>query len=172
MSFKEEDYQPITKMEGYGGYKGMSLGVNLSVAGIKTTEEEENMIYSHVNEIYRQLFFLREKNDPDSRRANVETIETLKACFPCVIYAEIIPNEYWGKTRPNQDWLIVTTNRGRIKIGWRKRVINIDWSDSDVQALSNDLFPDEDVTKEKRLIHAWSYEKAKEYIAKILNNKD
>jgi hypothetical protein len=169
MAFKPEDFQSVSKIEGYGS---LSIGVNLSVAGIETTEEEQNMIYSHVNEIYRQLYFLREKNDPDSIRANAQTIEQLKACFPCVIYAEVVPNEYWGKSQPNQDWLMVTTNRGRIKIGWRKRVINIDWTGSDIKTEAEKLFPDEQVTKDKRLIHAWGYEKAKEYISVILNSKD
>ena len=39
------------------------------------------------------------------------------------IFVEEIPNEYDEDSFP---WFIVTTNKGRIKIGWRKRVINID----------------------------------------------
>jgi hypothetical protein len=43
MNFKPEDFQPIAKIEGYGGYKGVSLGVNCLVAGIETTEEEQDI---------------------------------------------------------------------------------------------------------------------------------
>jgi hypothetical protein len=172
MPFIPENFKSISKIEGYGGFRGISIGVDCSVAGIETTEEEQNMICSHVNEIYKKLYFLREKNHPESITANKDSIEKLKACFPCVIYAEIAPNEYWGSSRPNDDWLIVTTNRGRIKIGWRKRVINIDWSGSEVTAYSAELFPGEDVTKGERYIHAWGYEKAKEYIAKILSSEN
>jgi len=31
------------------------------------------------------------------------------------------------------------------------------------------LFPNEDVTKESRMIHAWGYEKAKEYVDVLMN---
>lgn len=53
-----------------------------------------------------------------------------------------------------------------ITIGWRKRVINIDWEESG-KDLSG-LFESEDVTKGAGHIHAWGYDKATEYLAKIL----
>jgi hypothetical protein len=86
------------------------------------------------------------------------------------IFVDEIPNEYLGGLRDKFfPWFIVTTSKGRIKIGWRKRVIEIDWSDSIISATAEDLFADEDVTKDKKLIHAWGYEKAQEYIDKLLN---
>lgn len=53
-----------------------------------------------------------------------------------------------------------------ISIGWRKRVIKIDWSKSgkDLQH----LFESENVTKEANMIHAYGYEKAAEYLNKII----
>lgn len=88
------------------------------------------------------------------------------------IYMEQIPNAYWGKepyglTSP---WFIVTTFRGRIRVGWRKRVIEIDWSDSGVTAKAEELIADQ-VTKDGRLVHAYGYDKAREYISKILSAK-
>jgi hypothetical protein len=62
----------------------------------------------------------------------------------------------------------VTTSRGVIKIGWRSRVINIDWSESDIKGLAKELFPNENVTKEDQYIHAWGYDKAKEYISVLM----
>ena len=56
----------------------------------------------------------------------------------------------------------------KIKIGWRKRVIEIDWKDSLNKEYSADLFPDEEVTKYDHYIHAWSIEDAKRYIEKVL----
>lgn len=45
-------------------------------------------------------------------------------------------------------------------IGWRKRVIQIDWKDCDVKL---DVTAD-DVTKDDFNVHAWSTEKAVEYL--------
>jgi len=62
----------------------------------------------------------------------------------------------------------LTTRVGRFKIGWRKRVIHIDWKDSKVDLTAEQLFPEEDTTKDGRMIHAWSYKKAGEYVARVL----
>jgi hypothetical protein len=74
-------------------------------------------------------------------------------------------------------WFNVETEFGVIKIGWRKRVINIDWSQiltaraevglKKIDFLS--LFKDEDVTKEPDYIHAWGWEKAQEYLGRLLS---
>lgn len=71
-------------------------------------------------------------------------------------------------------WLIVTTKVGHIKIGWRKRVINIDWSKTTNKTPGDELFKEEETTKgggyedNKCYVHAWSLEKAKEYLKKIV----
>ena len=88
------------------------------------------------------------------------------------IYVERRQNGYWPDDVHNP-WLIVTTDKGRITIGWRKRVINIDWTDSSISADPKVLFAEEDVTKSElygtdKFIHAWGYEKAKEYLDKLL----
>lgn len=67
-------------------------------------------------------------------------------------------------------WWNVKTEFGTIKIGWRKHVINIDWSELNRSIKRNKilkLFTKEDVTKEKMYIHAWDNEKATEYLRKI-----
>jgi hypothetical protein len=94
-----------------------------------------------------------------------------------------IPNEYY-KTDPS--WQLLKTHRGDIKIGWRKRVINIDWSNaaervysttprSEASSLSRflyslsgeTLFPTEEVTKGRYFVHAWTRDKAIEYLKTI-----
>ena len=88
------------------------------------------------------------------------------------IYIEEIPNGYCNRACCRHlPWFIVTTTVGRIKIGWRKRVIEIDWSDTKGTAEAETLFAAEDVTKGTRYIHAWSVEKAKSYVAAIMSSR-
>jgi hypothetical protein len=75
-----------------------------------------------------------------------------------------IPNRYWGDGTFGP-WFRVETGFGTIVIGWRKRVISIDWSETTLQ-LDPD-FSTENVTKGDHSIHAWSYDAAIQYLRVI-----
>lgn len=78
-----------------------------------------------------------------------------------------LPNGYCpcDKCAP---WFKVETEVGPITLGWRKRVINIDWSKTPHKGKNIPaLFSDEDVTKDNTSIHAWGQDKAIEYLSKI-----
>lgn len=77
-----------------------------------------------------------------------------------------LPNGYDGDER--HPWFQVQTLIGPIIIGWRKRVIHIDWSKTGKDFSS--LFTKEDVTQWPGGIHAWGKEKATEYLRKIRLN--
>ena len=62
-------------------------------------------------------------------------------------------------------WFLVATPQGLLQIGWRKRVINIDWSGTG-KALPN-LFKGEDVTNSDFYVHAWGFDKAVEYLGRL-----
>jgi len=85
------------------------------------------------------------------------------------IFVQEIPNQY-NVDHCHNPWLMVTTNVGHIKIGRRRHVFEIDWSGTIIPTKAKDLFPDEDVTREDRYIHAYGLEKAQEYINKILSS--
>ena len=79
-----------------------------------------------------------------------------------------IPNEYCSCEKC-ASWFIVSTPDGDIKIGWRKRVINIEWLEN--YKVFKETFDSEDVTRgfgkygdNSRSIHAWNIDKAKEYL--------
>lgn len=80
-------------------------------------------------------------------------------------------NEYDGDL--NAPWYLFRTEFGLIKIGWRKRVISIDWSDCkfdrEKDKFDQVIFKD-DVTKWPTGIHAWGYHKAIEYLMILLYN--
>ena len=97
-----------------------------------------------------------------------EEKEKLIACFGSKqIYVKPIKNGYFSDSL--NPWFSVITYKGEIIIGWRKRVIVIDWAKSDVSMLTRYVFVDEDTTKEDRMIHAWGYEKATQYIKTLLS---
>lgn len=80
---------------------------------------------------------------------------------------EAVPNEY-GSFEYNGAWFVASTSYGKLRIGWRKRVIEIvlldDWP-IDCAA----LFADEGVTVGRQLVHAWSHEKATQYLNRIVH---
>jgi hypothetical protein len=73
-----------------------------------------------------------------------------------------IPNEYYPQY---SYWYRAETDLGDIKIGWRKRVINIDWSST--KRNLEPFFSREEVTKTEYSIHAWGYAKCLEYLTQI-----
>src|SRR6185369_10381165 len=86
-----------------------------------------------------------------------------------VLNLEQIPNKYWGngaafaQIAEKNPWWQVTTKVGMIEIGWRKRVISINWEGTAIRTI---ITPD-DVTKEMNLVHAWSLDKALEYLTAL-----
>ena len=99
----------------------------------------------------------------DHRVLEQEKQDKLLNCFKMagvqVRYFWNIKNEYYGDSA---DWLLVQTDFGLVKIGWRKRVIVIDWSNTGIE-----FTIDEDVTKDSHYCHAWGYPKAIEAIEKL-----
>jgi hypothetical protein len=78
-----------------------------------------------------------------------------------------IPNEYstYEKFEP---WFLVKHPLGTLKIGWRKRVLQIDWSGTGIPIF--DEFRDEKTTHNTTFIHAHNLEKAADYL-KIIKFK-
>lgn len=61
-------------------------------------------------------------------------------------------------------WLFVHTGLGTFKVGWRKRVISLEWSNTIVNRSAESLFPAENTTRWETGIHAWGYNKLEEYL--------
>jgi len=72
-------------------------------------------------------------------------------------------NQYDSRSE-DDPWLMVFTDMGYIIMGWRKRVISIDWEGMpDVRG----TITDDDVTKENCMVHAWGMEKALTYLTNL-----
>jgi hypothetical protein len=167
-----------------------TLGVSIFVGGtqgnlnatppiprtaMEFSEDEQRYVAEQCRATFEGLEMLRAKRalqeKPEIVAIHDEVVQELKDCFPANIFVKEIPNGYCNRACcVHLPWLVVTTNRGPITIGWRKRVISIGWESSEVKKTANELFPDEDVTKLDHLIHAWSIADAKKYINVILGS--
>lgn len=99
-----------------------------------------------------------------NREVKKEFEKALKEADIKWVNFDYVKNEY-GSARYNGDWFLFYTEFGPLRIGWRKRVIEIDWKRIDRDF--GFLFEDEKVTIYKTGVHAWSYEKLAEYLKKI-----
>jgi hypothetical protein len=70
-------------------------------------------------------------------------------------------NGYWGEG--HHPWWFVKTKMGYIEIGWRKRVISIDWTDTGLEVTATE----DDVTKDKHFVRAYSYDDAIKYLRAV-----
>lgn len=162
------NYLDVFKREEIGSLG--DFGLRISVASDHALTESERLALDRAYDDLRETFGCEsiKLNAEVGLRAARERAEIL-ALFPQPIFVEEIPNGYcplWCcSTIP---WFLVTTHIGRIEIGWRKRVINIDWSKSIVTKTAEQMFPDEQTTKGIQYIHAWGIEKAAEYVGTLL----
>lgn len=111
-------------------------------------------------------------DSPEAQERRKAERSDIVGLFEQPIHVEEIPNGYcpdWCcKHLP---WFIITTTLGRFKIGWRKRVMEIDWSETKGTKIAEILFANESVTKGKYSIHAWSIQDAQKYIAAIMKGE-
>lgn len=162
------DYQELYSSESYGNR--LYCGIKISIASPVEDKRKLSRALREAGKLIEDAV-TREFNATDKETQDAVESDRIGilSCFPDRIYVKEIPNGYCGDACcEHEPWFEVTTTVGVIRIGWRKRVLNIDWSQSDVTVMADVLFPSEDVTKFDRTIHAWGYEKATEYIATIL----
>lgn len=167
------EYKTIFKSESFGRYGG--FGIEILVASTKMPNLKSDAIttatYKAAGLVSAEVqAAIVADNQEAMTQAKVEK-QQLLALFPEKIFVEEIPNGYchdWCCR--HLPWFIVTTEIGHFKIGWRKRVIQIEWDKTIGTKTAEKLFPDESVTKGKKYIHAWNLEDAKKYISIIITS--
>lgn len=115
----------------------------------------------------------------DSCRRNYyhnKEIDKISRCLVDLVYDEnpkfdLLSNGYCNRECCTHiPWFMFHTSDGDIKIGWRKRVISIEWQEN-FKPFNMEIFDDENVTKwgntGVRGIHAWGTDKAYEYLKKV-----
>ena len=99
-----------------------------------------------------------------------ETQRRLESLFKdagyTAVFLRAVPNDY-GSEKWRGPWFNALTPWGVLSVGWRKSVIAIT-NQRGFEGLNMDkLFEKEEVTKGVNLVHAWSYDKAREYLREI-----
>lgn len=167
MATLEENWKTAYKKESWGD---KSFGVEIRVSVDRPlTDNDERAMYRIADQIESAIMGESMRLDPKAQADKEEERTKLVGLFGTApILVEEIPNGYCPRWCCTQiPWYVITTKKGCITIGWRKRVININWEES-VAGKADDVFPNENPTKYDRTIHAWGYEKAQEYITKLL----
>lgn len=162
------DYQQAYKSESLGD--AFSVGIDLRVASpVGVSEGVTRAAYKAAELLEEAITRDFYASDKEAQERAAEERRQLLACFgSALIYVEPIPNGYCNKACcEHRPWFRVTTKIGPITIGWRKRVIVVDWNNSVLNEEAQKLFPDDQTTKAGCMIHAWSYEKAREYLAAL-----
>lgn len=85
-----------------------------------------------------------------------------------------IPNRYWpsnaGYDSVRTPWLHVTTSVGTIVLGWRKRVLSIEW-EGRWTATGAEIVQQPDTTHAEHMCHAWSWDDAEKCLRKIWESR-
>lgn len=78
-----------------------------------------------------------------------------------------LTNQYWPRAYVfdilTSPWWLVKTQAGYVKIGWRKRVISIDWKETDIRM----IVTEDEVTKGKDHVHAYGKEPCLTYLSAL-----
>jgi len=173
VSFKPEEFVCLSSIDSCSGYGEFAVEIRVaSSVEMDLNDERLNRAAGDARDlVFQELAASASQRDPKAKASAAQEKSGILALFDEPVFVEEIPNGYCSSwCCRHLPWFIVTTRVGRFKIGWRKRVILIDWSDCPGTGLSIDLFANEDVTKGERMIHAWSYGKAREYIQAVVKS--
>ena len=163
-----KEYKEVASQESVG--QDWWIGIKVSVAHHRELSSDEQRECQKLLEAFKETVISETiRLNPKSQEESLAERRHLLACFAPLVFVREIPNGYCSryccKHRP---WFLVTTTVGTFRIGWRKSVIHVEWTDTVVQETAEVIFPAETSTKFDKVIHAWSYDKARDYISKIV----
>lgn len=167
--------QSLHKEESHGSYGAFEIEIVVGATKLPELEQDgiREAVYDAVKLVKSAVMAAVVNDNPDAQKRKADERRELLALFQEPIHVEEIPNGYCSDwCCRHLPWFVVTTKAGRVKIGCRKRVIEIDWADTYGTKLAKDIFPNEDVTKGNRMIHAWGIEDAKRYIEAVMASVD
>lgn len=161
----------LYKEESLGTYGSFEIEINVGATKLPDLKQEaiRCAVYDAVKLLKSAVMAAVVNDNPDAQKRKENQRRDLLAFFQEPIHVEEIPNGYCSDwCCRHLPWFVVTTKIGHFTIGWRKRVIHIDWKATVGTKTAAELFPSENVTKDDCSIHAWSFEDARRYIETIM----
>jgi hypothetical protein len=114
------------------------------------THDEEHAMHTRREELRK------------SSREEAESI--MKLAGFTILQTWELANGYWPDATVydavRRPWWLFLTGIGPVQLGWRKRVMHIQWDACKVRG----IVTTDDTTKEPTYVHAWKTEKAVEYL--------
>lgn len=133
---------------------------------MREKDKETTMSSAEVNEHQRErdMHSRRERMREESQ-AEVESVLTLAGLKPERMWE--LANGYWPLAPTYDDvrkpWWLAQTSLGLIRIGWRKRVMSLEWDATPHRG----VVTDDEVTKSETMVHAYAPAKAVEYLTRL-----
>lgn len=107
---------------------------------------------------------IRAKREELRQNTRQEAECILKLAGFTIQYVWELANGYWPDStvfdEVRKPWWLFATDMGLIQIGWRKRVLEICWR----ACAFRGIVTKDQTTVTEELVHAWSIEKAVEYL--------
>lgn len=162
----------VSRIQTVGTFGEIDIEIYVRMSKRELNDNDKNQIRKHCEEICNSLVDQTFELDENLKLRGEKEKQELIALFEkhSLIFVKEISNQYNNSDKgysKHFPWLEITTTKGIFTIGWRKRVIQIDWSQSIIDIEAKNIFSSEDVTMGDKYIHAWGIEKAQEYIDKL-----
>ena len=177
---KKYEWKQVYRTQSYGDNSPLKdipgvAGIEINILTDATLEEMRSLWLGRgVNQIQKEVSEYFVKLSQELIQKKLERRRKFEGAFEKsglpAVYIEEILNEYWAETdvleRALSPWFICTTKIGHFKVGWRKRVIVLDWSKTDVKTEGRMIFPDYAGTVGDNYIHT-NWDTLPEHIATI-----
>lgn len=167
---KEPNHLQIVHSSESWGTPGQIHIMVLAMVPGGVTEDIRTAMMRHVYPMVHEVETMVVNKDPERIEAGERFLSRIPEIFSKAgfypIFIEKIPNEY-DKAMGYMPWVMVTTQIGHFKVGWRKRVLVLNWTKTLVHDFAERIFPKENVTKDDCEIHCWGYEKLQEYLTTV-----
>lgn len=168
-----KDWRTAHQMEtvGISGHFGVQINISAPEHIIGKEEALSFALFKAGQSVMEEMTAITLDRDPSAQERAGRQRREMVGLFSHPIFVEEIPNGYCPQACCRHlPWFVITTVIGRFKVGWRKSVIHLEWTETVGTKDAESLFSAENTTKDDKMIHAWSTEDARRYVMAIFDS--